>query len=1145
MEILADRLAERLSGGGADPFLPRTVIVQSKGMARWVCLKAAERNGVAANIRMPFPKEFIFDRIFPCLPGADPARLRVFRPDVMALRIMARLPDFLDDTDFQPVRNYLGVSGKSGFQDRSREPWFETKTFHLCVKIAEDFDQYIIQRPEMITAPENRPWRKYLRKDNGHSEWQRALWLGCFSPGERENCPAALLMRFDALTKSPPPDAEDTTLREIAPDGELSIFGVSPMPLFFLAAFHMLSRLARVNFYHFFPSAEFTDQLKTPREKLRELRRRPFFGEESAEEEPENFDGVSGNELFASLDKARNEFFLRMTESVDPANYGEEEESELFAEPPSGGVLEEIQRDLLFMRPNSKAEEDLTPNVTFHRAHSPLRELEILHDNLLDMFQNDPSLEPRDIVALTPDISKYAPFIQAVFESAETEPGETFPGKRIPFTISDRKSVSESRVLRAFFSILELERERFSAPVVMDILETPSVMRKFGLEDEDIEKIKLWIKGLSIRWGINRDSRKDLGDFDGFSWEPGLESLLLGFAMGAENGEGVYEYDSGSGKRLTVPYAGIDDGDSAAAGKFLDFINLLLRDVRRDPAERDSAPNLARRLSRALELFFDPDSGDQSEDDALRAVQASIKNLSDLFAESGFTGEITAGAFTEMLGTLLSKSRRAANFLRRGVTFCELTPMRAVPFKVVCLIGMGDGLFPRAERKSGFSLISDGNRRSCDRDLRLEDRGLFMDAILSARSRLHVSWEGKTQDDNSPVPAAGPVLELMDYVRQKTGSLPLTDHPLQAFSPRCFTAGKPEGLFTYSGRAFAAAKALLRAPKTPALFFPPGTGAAAAPPDEVTSDGLVSFFKGPQKFLLRGILDTDMSAEDCAGPEDREPFEPGTLSKWQIRKEIFDALQRTAAAPDEKIKNAIMTRLGASGMLPPAPFDRLVFDAAFKTALAFHLETLAVTGGVPPETVGGESGAGRGPRVSVRLKNIYMTPAGAVQPLCFFGQMKGKYLAEAWVRHAALNAVRPGSVTIPLTLAEYGGGVDKDALDGLSAADAARHISELAELFAEGCRRPLPFFPEASFEFASTSGPVTRRLGWARLKWEPGEFSRGDSDDPCVRLCFPDWLSAASGGFMELAEKFFLPPMGFRAPPEEKTKGRKKGGEKR
>jgi exodeoxyribonuclease V gamma subunit len=500
-------------------------------------------------------------------------------------------------------------------------------------------------------------------------------------------------------------------------------------------------------------------------------------------------------------------------------------------------------------------------------------------------------------------------------------------------------------------------------------------------------------------------------------------------------------------------------------------------------------------------------------------LQGALENLSICQDLAGFTAELTLAPIKAYLTGRLNNESIGYGFLSGGVTFCALLPMRSIPFKVICLVGMNNDNFPRDSRASGFDLIA-RHPRAGDRSRRFDDKYLFLETLVSARERLHISYVGRSSEDNSLIPPSVLVSELLDYLQQgyrlDRPDL-VTDHRLQAFSPAYFSGdGK---LFSYSRENLEAAVGQVSSGKsTPAAFISRGLDPPSDEWRRIDLDGLARFFRNPARFFLRDRLGLYLDP-DLPHIEEREVFSLEHLDRFLMAKElVHDGISGRDMLEAKAIHQAA-GRLPA-GSMGDAVFDDLKSDAG---ELVERIEKLLKGGSLEALEVDINVA---GFSICGRLSGV--TPAGRVafHP----GKGSGASLLAAWIHHlvfasAATHDRRTGDLTSYL--------VCRDKTWSFRPPENGPGIlAALLNCYWKGLVRPLPFFPESSLAYAEqavlkASRPEVARKA-ALAKWGPQRYRNAFSEceNPYVDLCFgvsagrPAPLDEA---FMRLAVEIYGP----------------------
>ncbi|OEU64743.1 MAG: exodeoxyribonuclease V subunit gamma [Desulfobacterales bacterium PC51MH44] len=1048
LEILAQQLARIVIEPLSSPIFPEIIVVQSRGMERWVSMELAKLNGICANCTFPFPNVFlqeIFKKMIPELPDESP-----FDPVTMTFRTMKILPACIHLPGFESLKMYLVDDPKS------------LKLFQISQKIADLFDQYLVFRPEMIFR-----WEKGKEK-----HWQAQLWRK-LSSGKEKLHRARLRRALLEKIKKPLQEIEDFPSR-------VSIFGISYLPPFYLETFIEISRLAQVNLFLMNPCKEYWADIASDREtkKMRgKYTQRNGISEDLYLEE--------GNRLLASMGALGRNFFS-MISGLDCQTY------EQFEDQHEHNILSAIQSDILHLK-NRKGTVVSGPDssIQIHSCHSPMREIEVFHDNLLAMFEEYPELLPKDIVVMTPDIESYAPFIQAVFDA------QTDEALRIPFTIADQNVRKESRIIDGFLSILDLKNSRFGATRVMALLESSGIKEKFGLTEADIEIAERWIKETNIRWGIDAEYRCGLG-LPGFSentWKAGIERLLLGYAMPG------FDRQIFSG---ILPYDHIEGGDAKILGKFLEFLDRVFtcRDSLDQPR---TLSDWHMTLVEILEQFFAPDEDSEREIQVLRRIFDDLLKTEEL---SGFDKLIEIEVVRSYLANLLEHEYFGTGFISSGVTFCAMLPMRSIPFKVVCLMGMNTDTFPRESKTLGFDLMAKKPRVG-DRSRRNDDKYLFLEALISARNKFYISYVGQSIQDNTRIPPSVLVSELIDYIKEGFGFSEeqlVTLHRLQAFSPEYFNAGGK--LFSYSRENFAAGcSAYDRKDILPLISAKlPETGHEWK---NLEIKDLCAFFSNPAKFLLEKRLGIYLH-ETAAVSDERENFSLDHLEKYLMDQELVN--NRVSGA---NLKDFLSVKK-AAGQLPHGNVGEFVYSEMSLDAEAFVRKIEKKIKGQRLEAIGVDLDIA-GFKLCGRLADLY--EGGLIQVR--YAKVKPKYLLNTWVYHLILCGLVEEKYPVKSFL------ILKDAAWEFEPVTECRDIIKyLLELYWKGISEPLHFFPESSFEYACKmllkNQTEQAALNSAQNKWIGSDFARGESEDPYFERCFgkTDPLDQA---FQRLSVEIFTP----------------------
>lgn len=1054
LEVLADRLADVLRQPRRSPLAREVVVTASNGLARWLSLRLADRLGLCANCRFQLPATFLWTMARAVLRRLPPNS--IFDRPVLHWRLMALLRDVEEAPCFAPVRAYLGDGGD------------EFRRYELAGRIADCFDQYLVYRPDWIG--------RWEAGEEDH--WQAELWRRLAAGGEWHRVKAQA--RFHARLSGGDFD------RDRLPE-RVSVIGVSALPPMDLELLAALARHLDVHLFLLNPCQEYWGDIQAERDLAR-------LGEEI---DPDEAYLTVGHPLLASLGKQGRDF-------IDLLQVHPRIEWERFIEPQADDLLGQLQADILHLRERGGDEHPPLPlrsedrSLRIHACHGPMREVEVLHDQLLALFAAEASLQPADILVMTPDIARYGPLIEAVFASAPRE-------RWIPFRVADRGGAVEEPLIEGLFALLDLGGGRFDVGQVSSLLELPAVRRRFGLDESDLERIHRWIRDAGIRWGLDAAAKTlwELPATAEHTWRMGLDRLLLGYAL------------PGQGRELygdLLPCDEVEGGDARALGQWHSFVETLF-DLDAQLREGRPLPAWADRLHAVVDQFFAPRDREENQ---LQRVRDALETLRAEAEQAGFDQPVQLAVVKSALRIRLNTAEGApARFMSGGVTCCGLTPLRSVPFPVIALLGMNDDALPRPRRPIDFDRMATRFRRG-DRARRQDDRYLFLETLLSARRCLYISYVGQSIRDNTALPPSVLVDELLDAVDRgfqcAGGGRPrdqlLTRHPLQPFSRRYF--GDDDRLFSYARELIEASRRAGRGEREPTPLLTEELPEPDPALRRVTLDGLCAFFRHPARWLLRERLGirADQDEEVLAT---REPFVLDGLENHQVLGRLLE-LHR-ADEPAARIK----TILRAGGALPHGQVGDCVFEQAHERVARFAGRLGRLLPRREPEPLDLQLRVGEF-ELSGRLTGL--TPAGRVGYR--LASIKANDYVNLWVRHLALNLAAPDQGVRRSYWVAEDGTVRLEPV-----ADAGEQLRVLLEWYWRGTRRLLRFFPQSALAYVKAlrqDQDAEKALRAARGRWEGDDFQTfaPEREDVYYRLAFRE-TDPLDAEFEATALAVFLP----------------------
>ncbi len=1132
VEMMAEVLAEPLR----DALATEVVAVPTRGVERWLSQRlghslgataapvpgpgaagplgaagpaavagqpaTAGGDGTCANVDWPSPSSLVTGLVREVTGYAGGARRSgPWAPEVCVWPLVQIVDRHLDDPSLAVLAAHLRASSPPGPSGRQRR-------FGAVRHLAELFDRYSLYRPRMVrewsaltaggdSAPPGRfdGWVPPGRLDD--VAWQSSLWSRLRAE-VGEPSPAELAAQaVEVLVERP----EASRLPE-----RVCCFGLTRLPEVHLEVLAALAEARDVHLFLLHPSptlwrrvAESTGAAGTGHSRA--------SGEVGLAREEGPGAETAVNPLLRSWGRDCRELqLLLQAHGFVAAGHRDVADKR----PPT--LLSLVQSDIREDReppgPPHQGEPDRRPllggddrSLQVHSCHGRGRQVEVVREAVLQLLALDPSLEPRDVIVMCPDIEEFAPLVHAVFGTAGLDGGPV-----LPVRVADRSVRQTNPVLGVAAHLLELAAGRAGAAEVLDFVSRAPVSRRFQLDEDDLSQLERWTEGTGVRWGMDGDHRAiwKMPGFEASTWKAGMERLLLGVAMDDEG-----ELFGG-----VLPYGDLAGPEVDLAGRLAELVSRLGAAMRR-LAGPLSVTGWADALARSTLELCCPERGEEWQ------VEQFRRQLSDVAARAAAAPP--SGGAAAMGGPLLELAEARAlfedelegrptraNFRTGDVTVCTLLPMRSVPHRVVCLLGMDDGVFPRPVADDGDDLLA-CKPMVGDRDPPAEDRQMLLDAVMAAIDHLVITFEGHDQHLNQPRPPAVPVAELLDVVDRTVRWPPagtdeglparravLVEHPLQPFHVDNFLPGRLGGPGPWRFDRLQLDGA--RAATGPRSERPPFLSGRLPPLEDrvVPLASLVRFLEHPVRAFLRTRL--GYYPGDVPEPlSDALSLELGPLERWSLG----DRLLAVAAAGGD-LDKAVAAEQGR-GLVPPGALGQAAIEEVrgVVAALVALLEAVPQAR-VPPRPLEVNVALPDGRAVVGSVPGVHDgTVVRAV-----YSKLGAKHRLRAWAHFVALSAAHPelspGAVTLgqaegsspdrprlrAQALTAFGGGQQERQVRALGL------LVQLVDLFDRGMREPLPLYCATSAAWAEAVRQGDNAQERARPRWSSPYDERGEAYDP-------------------------------------------------
>jgi exodeoxyribonuclease V gamma subunit len=1061
-DVLADGLAALLADPLPDPFADELVIVPAKGVERWLSQRLSHilgrgngQDGVCAGISFRNPRSLIAE-----ITGTDDED--PWHPDTLVWSLLDVIDGSCDDDWCKTLATHLGH-----FEAGEEKELRMGRRYAVARRLAGLFASYARQRPQLLIDWES-DTAGPIASDLA---WQPHLWR-------------ALLDRVDA----DPPHIRHAktvaTLQESPTDlpERISLFGHTRLPSTEIELLDALSTHHDLHLWLPHPSDILWQSLAD------------VHGQISRRDDTSHRE--VGHPLLATLGRDLRELQRGLPTDTQTDDYlgAHDRPDTLLGWLQSDITANEIRRDGRTLGPDDRS-------VQVHSCHGPARQIDVLREVLLGLLTDDETLEPRDILVMCPDIETYAPLIVAGFGLGDMIKG-VHPAHKLRVRLADRSLVQTNPLLGVASQLLALAGGRATSSEVLNLAQAPPVRARFGFTDDSLEDITRWVRQANIRWGFDRDHRKPYGvDFIQNTWRFGIDRVLAGVAMSD---------DSHAWIDTTLPLDDVSSNRVELAGQLAEYVDRLQHVVESLTGLKPLREWLTA-LEEGINLLARVD-----DDDAWQTSQLQ-REFGDVLTNAGPRAEtkMRLPDICALLDRHLSGRPTRANFRTGTLTVCTMVPMRSVPHRVVCLVGLDDGVFPRLGVVDGDDVLA-RDPMTGERDIRSEDRQLLLDAISAATEKLVITYTGANEYTGQERPPAVPLAELLDTLdvttADKVRKKIVVRHPLQPFDTRNVIPGEliPHEPFTFDNTVLNAARARSgdRAEKPPFISGP----LPAPPPDDVVLADLVAFFRDPVKGFYRA-LDYTLPWE-VDGVEDAMPVDINALEEWTVGDRMLDDMLHDmdpAQARDAEWRR---------GTLPPGRLGwRKATEICGQATLLAEAARAYRSANADAVDVDIDLG---GRRLTGTVSPVFGDRLVSVT----YSKLGGRHLLQSWIPLLALLAHDPTRDWVAVCIGRARKGTTPQQNTLRRPADSAVDLlTDLVAMYDEGRRAPLPLPTKTSFAWAEavhTHGDPERSAGY---RWKSDRYPGDDAEPAHVRTWGQGaWLKVlVDAGLDHYAGRLWLP----------------------
>ncbi len=724
-EWLASILSEELRLEPPKLFETVDVIVNTWPTSRWLSEQFAMVNGISALIKYPFPSSHL-KKLSGLVLGTEENSKDPWKADRLVWTLLDLLPELLEKDEAAPLKEWL-----------SRQPSISGQLnqalWQLAHNIANAFEDYALFRPELMTKwleSVGSPQANSLSNLPAHQNWQAILISLLVERLDIEPFGLQFKKAIEKLKRGESPAQK-------LPN-HLHIFGLSSLAPIQMELIQALSGLMSIKIYLLTPCPDLWKRCKERRETLGNQWNTSLDGNWLRQ----------APRLEANLGRMGAEF-QQLLEGSGESQLGEWKEGDLFAAPANIAIqsgrkptfLEQLQQHLV----NSENDqvlfrEEKDNSLIFLSCPGQARQVQVIRDQILQLLAKDKSLEPRDILIMTPQVQRFAPLIASILNDKDAT------GVDLPWRITDRSQLNNPGLIRFMLDLLKLAGSRLTSISLDSLLSNPAFQKQQKISPGEVSLISNFLQLTGFSWGLDAHDRNG-DETHSLSWC--LDRWLLGLILPSKPGIKT---------KGAAPFSeGIKPTEVIKWWNLLSLICNQLRDMRH-PHRCEEWVKL---LKSSIDLLFlDGGAWNWERQSFLAALEDWHKaaSISKLKIEAKVVEDVLNKALTVNIGRFGHRSG--------ALTISALEPMRAIPHRVIVLMGLDADIFPRHNDRPGFHLL-EHNRLLGDPSDSDQDRYVLLEALMSCRQHLLISWNSTHERTGEFSPAANPVQQWLGQLEAK------------------------------------------------------------------------------------------------------------------------------------------------------------------------------------------------------------------------------------------------------------------------------------------------------------------------------------------------------------------------------------------
>ena len=1056
-EWLAEILGQELRLNPPEITEEVNIIVSTWPSSRWLSERLSIINNINALVKYPFPGTYL-KRLVKRIIGIDPDEKDPWEKNQLVWNILELLPELMKEEEAQVIRSWLEISDKKDTQ-------INLNLWDLANNIAETFDDYILYRPEIIKQWLSKKTKKKSREIsvNKNILWQEILFNLLYKKINKDPFCIQVEKAIKRLKKD--------DISKLDYPKNLYVYGLSSLAPLQIDLIQAFSKVINIKIYIISPCNDLWQRCEARRLQFRNTWNTP----------PDRQWLLESPRLEAFLGRMGAEY-QQLLEGSGEYQLGDRNEEDIFSltadiatnKGNKPNLLEQLQQELLSTKSeNILTKEKSDKSLLFLKSPGKYRQVELIRDHILQLFSDDIEIQPRDILIMTPQVDSYAPIITSVFNNIDKNTTQ------LPWVITDKSQEDKVGLIHFVLNLFEISVSRLTASIFENLLINPALRTQQNISIDEVSDIIKSLQSAGFTWGL--DSSERYGEeTHSLCWC--LERFLLGLVLPDNPINGISHIS---------PYS--ENISSTEFIKAWGILSKLCNYIDAIRSKRSCKEWIKLITSLVKDLFGDGGEWAWEEQQLLTVVNnwGLITDNCEL--------EIDCLVVKDIITKALSSTNGKFGHRTGKITISALEPMRAIPHKIIIIMGLESRTFPRIENRRSFNLL-ERKRELGDPNQYDKDRYSLLEALISTRQNLLVSWNSKDEKTGEDLEPPSPIQQWLNYLKIKLGANTFKDilieppaNPLDHFN---FIKTENSQIMSCDRKNLEAREWLEKAIPTKNISL-----ALPLKRKEINVSELKSYsFEKTKEWLLNPqitwLKEHEIQSREFVNLiEDNDFLELSELERYKLLKHRLQSSDLLNINHTKNDSNYWEENYSGKGVFPPKG-SGLIEKDLLQERWNNLISAIYATGQITKRSIEMQELEGE----------FYFGGKNLIQ--IEVGSLKYKTLMNGWLNHLYLSANSSFNykTLIISKKTDYRKKiqfeVSKEILP-INTKEAKKNLRQIHQLATAGRNNCWPIPPESGLDYAlATKDNNKNEQDLFQKKWEGDLYRQGERETLAMELCF-------------------------------------------